>query len=60
MHKCNESAYNNIKNEKDSFIAFLNKVRLVRNDVMHFEPDGIGVKKMEILRNMARYLTELF
>lgn len=50
----------NIKNEKDSFIAFLNKVRLVRNDVMHFEPDGIGVEKMEILRNMARYLTELF
>lgn len=49
----------NIRNEKESFVSFLQEVREVRNDVMHFEPDGIGAEKMETLRNMARYLSEL-
>lgn len=49
----------NIKNEKDAFVAFLNQIREVRNDVMHFEPDGIGSEKLETLRNMSRYLSEL-
>ena len=49
----------NIKNEKEAFVAFLNQVREIRNDVMHFEPDGIGAEKLGTLRNMSRYLTEL-
>lgn len=49
----------NIRNEQKSFVSFLQEVREVRNDVMHFEPDGIGVEKMDTLRNMARYLSEL-
>lgn len=48
-----------IKSEKGAFIAFLNQIREIRNDVMHFEPDGIKKEKIEDLRNMARYLSEL-
>lgn len=48
-----------IKNDHSDFIKFIDDVRNIRNDVMHFEPDGIGDDKMQQLRNMARYLTEI-
>lgn len=48
----------NIKCNHSDFIKLINDVREIRNDVMHFEPDGIG-DKMQTLRNMARYLSEL-
>ena len=49
----------NIQNDHTDFIKFIDEIRQIRNDVMHFEPDGIGEEKMQILRDMARYLTEL-
>lgn len=48
-----------IKNDHKDFIKFIDDIRQIRNDVMHFEPDGIGDEKMQSLRNMARYLSEL-
>lgn len=48
-----------IKTEKAEFVNFLHQVREVRNDIMHFEPDGIGDEKMQLLRDMARYISEL-
>lgn len=48
-----------IKNDHSDFIKFIDDIRNIRNDVMHFEPDGIGESKMQLLREMARYLTEI-
>lgn len=48
-----------IKNCHEDFIKFMEEVRLIRNEIMHFEPDGIGEEKMQKLRNMARYLSEI-
>ena len=48
-----------LNTERSEFVKYLNQVREVRNDVMHFEPDGIKDDKMQLLRDMARYLSEL-
>ena len=48
-----------IKTDKNDFIGFLDCVRLIRNDVMHFDPDGIDSKRLNDLRNMTRYLESL-
>lgn len=48
-----------IKNRHEDFINFMEDIRLIRNEIMHFEPDGIGEDKMQKLRNMARYLSEI-
>lgn len=48
-----------IKNDHSDFIKCIDNIRNIRNDVMHFEPDGIGRDKMQELREMARYLTEI-
>lgn len=48
-----------IKNERADFVKFMENINKIRNKVMHFEPDGIGSDKMQDLRNMARYLSEI-
>lgn len=49
----------NIQNERVDFDVFLGEIREIRNDVMHFEPDGIGKEKIHSLRKMAHYLSEI-
>jgi hypothetical protein len=37
----------------------LDQVRDIRNDVMHFDPDGIPPDDLERLREFARFLQRL-
>lgn len=41
------------------FVKELQRIRRVRNDVMHFDPDGIAEDDIEALRTFARTLQEL-
>jgi CBS domain-containing protein len=41
------------------FINLLDKVREIRNDVMHFDPDGIPDNDLADLRDFARFLRTL-
>ncbi len=41
------------------FTQLLDRVREIRNDVMHFDPDGIPDDDLEILRDFARFLRTL-
>jgi CBS domain-containing protein len=41
------------------FINLLDKVREIRNDVMHFDPDGIPDNDLDVLRDFARFLRNL-
>jgi len=41
------------------FIGLLDKVREIRNDVMHFDPDGIPENDLGTLRDFARFLRTL-
>lgn len=38
------------------FTKTLNEVRLVRNDVMHFDPDGVDALQLEKLRQFSSFL----
>ena len=49
----------NLQVDRTVFIVLLNKVREIRNDVMHFDPDGIPAQDLEILRDFARFLRAL-
>ncbi len=42
-----------------TFIEKLEKVRQIRNDVMHFDPDGIPETDLESLRDSTRFLQRL-
>jgi len=48
-----------VRLDRKSFVANLNKVREIRNDVMHFDPDGIPVEDLDVLRNFASFLARL-
>lgn len=41
------------------FVKQLQRIRSVRNDVMHFDPDGIAEDDIEALRTFAGTLQEL-
>lgn len=45
--------------DRNHFIKQLDKVREVRNDIMHFDPEGSSEAQRQDLINMARFLTEL-
>jgi hypothetical protein len=45
--------------DRTTFVDLLDKVRMIRNDVMHFDPDGIPPEDLESLRNFARFLQRL-
>lgn len=49
----------NLKIDRVSFIKKLDEIRKIRNDVMHFNADGITDKQKKDLINMANFLTEL-
>lgn len=41
------------------FCAEMDKVREIRNDVMHFDPDGIDEEQYDQLRRFSRLMDEL-
>jgi predicted transcriptional regulator len=45
--------------DRATFCKELGRVRDIRNDVMHFDPDGIPPNDLECLRGVARFLQEL-
>lgn len=59
----NEDFFNklNIPVDRKSFVNMLESVRTIRNEVMHFNPNGVedGKEDVILLRNMANFLTEL-
>ncbi len=48
-----------LKIDRALFCQDLNKVRIIRNDVMHFDPDGIEPEDLIRLRNFAQFLKQL-
>jgi CBS domain-containing protein len=48
-----------LKVDRKTFIRELDKVRGVRNDVMHFDPDGISSDDHDSLRNFLHFMHEL-
>ena len=45
--------------DRSLFIKQLDKIRMIRNDVMHFDPDGIADSDLETLRDFVRFLQGL-
>ncbi|MBI5354562.1 MAG: CBS domain-containing protein [Chloroflexi bacterium] len=45
--------------DRGVFIEYLDKVRLIRNDVMHFDPDGIPESDLAKLREFVHFLQGL-
>lgn len=49
----------NLKIERSYFIKHLDKIRVIRNDIMHFDPEGITKEQRKDLLKMANFLIEL-
>lgn len=49
----------NLEIDRAEFISWLNKIRETRNDVMHFDPDGLEPADLTALREFARFLKTL-
>jgi CBS domain-containing protein len=49
----------NLELDRSVFIQLLDKVRETRNDVMHFDPDGIEDEALVVLREFAKFLRTL-
>ena len=45
--------------DRREFIGHLNSVRGIRNDVMHFNPDGLDDDRRRKIRNVARFFDQL-
>jgi hypothetical protein len=45
--------------DRQVFVALLDRVREIRNDVMHFDPDGVPPEDLERLRYFANLLQRL-
>jgi hypothetical protein len=45
--------------DRTVFCAEMDKVREIRNDVMHFDPDGIDEEQYDQLRRFSRLMHEL-
>ena len=48
-----------LKIERVTFIKQLNVIREIRNDIMHFDPEGITPEEKQALINMAKFLTDI-
>ncbi|WLG34343.1 CBS domain-containing protein [Pseudomonas simiae] len=46
----------NLQVDRKTFIKELDKVRIIRNDVMHFDPDGISEEDHELLHHFVRFI----
>jgi len=42
--------------DRSIFVSELDKIRLIRNDVMHFDPDGITPDDHELLHHFVRFI----
>lgn len=49
----------NLAIDRKIFTDQLDKVRLIRNDVMHFDPDGLPDTDVDVLRRFVRFLQTL-
>jgi len=49
----------NVPIDRKAFIKQLGRVRDIRNDVMHFDPDGIAPDDLERLRDFVQFLQRL-
>jgi predicted transcriptional regulator len=49
----------NLNVEKSHFVKQLDKVRAIRNDIMHFEPEGITEAQLTDLTNMSKFMISL-
>jgi CBS domain-containing protein len=49
----------NLQIDLVTFVEELEKVRDIRNDVMHFDPEGIGEDDLEMLRGFADFLRRI-
>ena len=45
--------------DRKEFIEILHKVRDIRNDIMHFEPDGISDEALGVLRQMVKFFQSI-
>lgn len=45
--------------DRAAFVGQLNRVRDIRNDVMHFDPDGLDDDDLKFLREFAQFLKRL-
>ena len=48
-----------LKIDQKTFTHHLEDIRKIRNDVMHFDPEGIGPEDMKSLRSMVSFLRQL-
>ena len=49
----------NLTVHRRTFVKHLDSVRKIRNDVMHFEPDGLSEEDTKQLKDFARFLRKL-
>jgi hypothetical protein len=49
----------NLSIDRTIFIDKLDKIREIRNDVMHFDPDGITESELDTLRKFAGFLQKM-
>jgi len=45
--------------DRSVLIKDLDRIRLIRNDVMHFDPDGLSEDDLSFLRDFARFMQRL-
>ncbi len=45
--------------DRKEFISRLDKIREIRNDIMHFDPQGIDPESLHLIREFVRFLKEL-
>ncbi|HRE76292.1 MAG TPA: CBS domain-containing protein [Flavobacterium sp.] len=49
----------NLSIDRKIFCSELDKIRIIRNNIMHFDPDGLETESTETLRNFVRLLQTL-
>lgn len=49
-----------IQIDRKTFVKQLDEIREIRNDVMHFDPDGIDDQGLVTLRQFAQFLEQLY
>jgi hypothetical protein len=49
-----------IRIDQGSMISQLEQVRVIRNDVMHFDPDPMTMDQLEVLKNTAKFMQQLY
>jgi hypothetical protein len=45
--------------DRGTFVAYLERVREIRNDTMHFDPDGVDKDDLKELRDFAGLLKQV-